>query len=321
VTFDVPVGRFLSLAQDSGTDPDTAWGAIEVALSATSLKASDRDKAFSILEGLISRRPGHEVYEIRMVCHLLRWPDKYAERAKRLAQSHSGGDNSLAAYALVGCALAQKDKAGALKLLLAAQEKKRFGAYELEALRARAAALEKVGYSRFSALAFSLFQRKIPHAGWLGAISMSYEPEIKKELEGGKYEDAGKVLQALLLMAQRAHSDARTVETEIASLNMGRRTLLGIVDLRGRLRDPVGVRNVQQEISDLEARKELMQEYLGRRNAAFFDPLGAHKKSEQEWITFFTAVLNKGEVEAISTDRMMEGPAPRRTIHLTPGAS
>ena len=317
----VPVATLLSIGQAPDTDSETSWGAAEVVLSTDELRTADRDKAFAVMESLVTRQPENETYAVRTLCHYLRWPDKYREHARRLAQSRSASDNALISYSLAACALATKDDAGAREMLLAARDKERFTAYELETLRARVKALQKAGYSRFSALAFGFFQRKVPHIRWLSAITLHYDGKFGVEFNKGAtsedYEAAEGVLNALLAMAERGHANAASIESELATLNMGKRTLMRIVDLRGRMGNPVGVRYVQQYIKDVDARKTLMEEYLARRNAAFA-PRGPQKKSEEEWIRFFDAVLESGEVEAIRNDRMIEGTAPLTTIHLAP---
>ncbi|MFH0964070.1 MAG: hypothetical protein V2A58_08655 [Planctomycetota bacterium] len=306
---DVPAEKMLSAARSRSGDPQFVWGAAELTLASRELAKSQRDEALGLLEGLADHHPESEAYVVRAVSHALRWPTVYAERAKKLIRTHNVQENALADYALAACDLAQNKDGEARAKLIAAAAKERFNAYELEALRASVRTLEGSGYSPFSARMVAFFRRIPAHAVWMSAMSRYYDDKVRRGKGEKDSAEMKGLFGALAAMGMKAKGDAETLDTELAAIQVAKRALLRKTEAAGMQGDAVAVALAQKEVDEIDTRRELLNEYLGRRNASF-RPGTPQWKQENEWVGFFDSVLAKGEAEAIRTDRMIEGPSP-----------
>lgn len=323
-SLEVPVNDLLNLARSEQTSPEVAYGAADLVLREFTASDSKRKTAFSVLEKL-ARDHRQERFWVRAIIHYLCRPDKYEKNVRNLATP--GSDNAIVSYALAACELKRWDDEDARKRpqdaaaclakaaghVLQGNGCDRLDTYERDAIRADIRALEQLGYSPFAARMVAFFQPETPHMRWMRAIALYYTNAADRDILSRNYRSAQTMMQPVVVMAEKLRANTHLLTPELACIKMTRPALEKLRNSSLANNDYLTSERADRLETDIEARRQLLGDYLAGRNEAM-QPERARAKTETEWTAFFDDVLANGEVETIAQDQDILNAVPKPTV-------
>ena len=296
-----PVKQLLAFAAQDRSDPELAWGALDLALRDNTTSTSDREKALAMLRKLAQDHPQQERYRVRAIVHHLRWPRQYRQKAGALAQDAGAWDNALFDYALAACHLEREEQDEAARDMTTGNRRSALRTYERDVLRAALRSLEEIGYTPFAARMASFFLPETPHMRWMEALGVYYQTKADDEILAGRFEDATAMLGATVTLSEQMRADAVLITTEMDCIKTGRPALEKIRNIGTMTSNYVQREKAEAALTDLVARRAHLADLLVARNIAL-QPDRSSGKTEAQWVAFFDQVLEKGEAEAVSAD-------------------